>query len=72
MRGGWFAADWSSYFDYVVQTLEGGTEVEAREREERMRKVQKIVPCDLTQDNVIEQGYDGPYDVIVTVLCLLY
>ncbi len=65
------AFDWSLYFDYVVQTLEGGTEAQAREREERMRKVVKaVVPCNIFEEKPIEQGYEGPYDVISSCFCL--
>ncbi len=65
------AFNWSPYFDYVVQNLEGRTEKESREREEQLRNVVKgVVHCDITQDNPIERGYEGPYDVIITIFCL--
>ncbi len=54
-----------------MQNLKGKTEKEAREREERLRNVVKgAVHCDITQDNPIERGYEGPYDVIITIFCL--
>ncbi len=63
--------DWSPYFKYAVQTLEGKDEEEAKAREVKLRGLIKaIVPCDATQDPPIQRGYEGPYDVIITILCL--
>ena len=61
------AFDWSPHFDYVVKTLEGGEERDAREREERMRHVTKgVVWCDyFGKEGIIEKGYEGPYDVVL-------
>ena len=64
------AFDWSPYFKYVVQTLEGKTEEQVAEREERMRSLVKVVPCDITLDPPIEKGYEGPYDIVISFLCL--
>ena len=65
------AHNWTPYFQYVIQELEGRTEQEATEREEQLRKVIKaVVPCDISQHSVIESGYDGPYDVVLVCLCL--
>ncbi len=63
--------DWSPYFKYAVQALEGKDEEEAKAREVKLRSLVKaIVPCDATQDPPIQRGYEGPYDVIITFLCL--
>ena len=62
--------DWSPYFKYVVQTLEGKAEEQVTEREERMRRLVKVVPCDITLDPPIEKGYEGPYDIVLSSLCL--
>ena len=62
--------DWSPYFKYVVQTLEGKTEQQVAEREERMRSLVKVVPCDISLNPPIENGYEGPYDVVICCLCL--
>ena len=63
--------NWSPYFKYIVQTLEGKSLQEAEEREERLRRVVKaVVRCDVTQDQPIEKGYEGPYDVVICCLCL--
>lgn len=65
------AYNWAPYFKYVVQTLEGKSEQEAASRQEQLRKVVKaVVPCDISRDDVIERGYEGPYDVIISSLCL--
>ena len=60
------AFDWSPHFNYVVKTLEGKGEEEAREREERMRRVTKaVVWCDyFGSEGIIEKGFEGPYDVV--------
>ena len=65
------AYDWTPYFKYVVQSLEGKSEQEATSRQEQLRKVVKaVVPCDISRDVAIERGYEGPYDVIISSLCL--
>ena len=63
--------DWSPYFRYVVQELEGEGEGAVKEREGNARDlVTSVVHCDITQDPPIERGYDGPYDVVVCSLVL--
>lgn len=65
------AFDWSSYFDHVVQKLEGKGETEAREREERLRKVVKDVAyCNIHEDPPLKTTCPGPYDVVSDNLCL--
>ena len=65
------AHDWSPFFKYAVMKFEGKSEQEATEREEQLRKLIKaVVPCDITKDPPIQAGYEGPYDVIVSSLCL--
>ena len=40
-------------------------------REETLRKAIKvIVPCNITQDPPIAKGYEGPYDVMMSMLCI--
>lgn len=65
------AFDWSLYFKYVVKTLEGKTEQQVAKREERMRSLLKVVSCDITLDQPIEKGYEGPYDIVICSLCLM-
>ena len=66
------AFNWSPHFDYVVQTLEGKGEKEAREREEMLRKVVKdVVHCDVFAQPPIEKGFEGPYDVLIEGGCLV-
>ena len=65
------AFDWSPCFQYVVQTLEGRSEEEAIRRQEELRsKVEAVVSCDLTKDQFIAEGYDKPYDIVMSFLCL--
>ena len=65
------AFDWSPYIKRVVQTLEGKSEMEALKREETMRKVIKtIVDCDITKDQPIAEGFEGPYDIVTSSLAL--
>ncbi len=65
------AFDWSPSFKHVVQTLEGGTEEEAESRRDEVRrKVKAVVSCDITKDQFIAKGYEGPYNIIQCSLCL--
>ena len=65
------AFDWSSYFDYVVQKLEGKSQAKAREREERLREVVKEVAyCDINADPPVTTGFPGPYDVVIDSGCI--
>ena len=65
------APNWSPFFQYVVQELEGKSIVEAAEREEEMRQViEAIIPCDIHNDPPVEQAYHGPYDLILSSYCL--
>ena len=67
------AHDWSSFFKFVVTKLEGKSTEEASSREDQLRKLVKaIVTCDITQDPPIQAGYEGPYDIVVSSLCLEY
>ena len=62
--------DWSPYFKYVVQTLEGKSETDVSSREERMRAISKVVSCDITAEHPSECGYEGPYDIVTTILAI--
>ena len=64
------AFDWSPHFDYVVKTLEGRGEKEAREREARMRKISKVAFCDALSKTPMEKGYEGPYAILLECGCL--
>ena len=65
------AWDWSLYIKHVVQTLQGKGEHEVTEREESLRKaIKAIVPCDITQEPPIAKGFEGPYDVVMSMLCI--
>ena len=65
------AFDWTTHFDYVVQTLEGKGAKEAREREVELRRaIRAVVRCDIFEGNPIEAGYEGPYDIVMSNMCL--
>ena len=65
------AFDWSSYFRYVIQDLEGKDEKEVKAREELVRKVVKaVVPCDITKDPPLPDEYNKQYDVVICCLVL--
>ena len=65
------AWDWSPYIKHVIQNVEGRNEKEAIEREESLRKaIKAVVACDITQDPPIAEGCEGPYDVIMSMLCI--
>ena len=63
--------NWSPYFNHVVQTLEGKDGEETLKREENLRKAIKgVVPCDITRDPPIAEGFEGPYNVVMSILCI--
>ena len=65
------AFDWSPHFSYVVQGLEGKSESEIEDRQDKVRALVKaVVHCDLTQDQPIEVGHHQPYDVVMASLVL--
>ena len=64
------AFNWSPYFNYVVRNLEGKSEQDVVSREERLRSLIKMASCDITLDQPIEKGYEGPYDVVLTMLAI--
>ncbi len=67
------AHDWTPYFQHVVRILEGNaTEGEVAARQELVRAaIKAVVHCDITQDPPIQQGYEGPYDVVIASLVLV-
>ena len=77
------AHDWSLFFKYVTEELEGAVShgaseaeqstkasVAAEKREERMRKIAKVVQCDIWQDPPIQRDFDVEYDVVFSSLCI--
>ena len=64
------AFDWTPYFRHVVKTLEGGSDQEVTEREERVRSLVKLVHSDFTADPLVEGGHEGPYDLVICFLVL--
>ena len=71
LDGGDSAHDWTLYFQYVVQTLEGGSEEDAKQRQHLMRsRVKAVVYCDINSEDFIDEHYRGKYDVVMCSLCL--
>ena len=65
------AWDWSPYFKYIVQNLEGKEREETHKREETLHKAIKgVVTCDITQDPPIAKEFEGPYDVVMSILSI--
>ena len=64
------AFDWSPYFKYVVQNLEKKPAVEVDIREEKLRSIVKVASCDIKANPPIQEGFEGPYDVIITFLSI--
>ncbi len=63
--------DWSPYFKHVVENLEGRSGEEAAKREQELgKKVKAVVACDLTKSQIIDEGYEGPYDIVINFMCL--
>ena len=54
----------------LCETSRGKSEQDVISREERLRSLVKIASCDITLDQPIEKGYEGPYDVILTMLSI--
>ena len=62
------AYDWRPYFEFVVKDLESKDDAAVLEREEMVRnKVKAVVKCDVNNENILEEGYEGPYDAICSV-----
>ena len=60
------AFDWTSAIEHCLM-LEGQTPDKAKikQRETDLReKIRAVIHCDLTASKIIEDGYEGPYDVI--------
>ena len=66
------APDFTALFKYVVQDLEGKGEDEVVKRQDDLRRLVKgVIPCDILHDPpLLVPGYDGPYDIVLSSLCL--
>ena len=65
------AFDWTSYFKYVINDLEGLGSEKVKEREELIRnKVKAVVACDVNKHPPIEEEYCREYDVVMCCLVL--
>ena len=67
------APDFTALFKYVVQDLEGKGEDEVVKRQDDLRRLVKgVIPCDILRDPpLLVPGYEGPYDIIFSSLCLV-
>ena len=66
------APDFTALFKYVVQDLEGKGEEDVLKRQDDLRHLVKgVIPCDILRDPpLLVPGYEGPYDIIFSSLCL--
>ena len=68
--------DWSSYFKFVVQNLEGKESEEVPLREAELRKkITHMLPCDIGWEDPVKWPSSWPaqsamFDVVTTSLCL--
>ncbi len=61
--------DWSFNVKYIAE-LEG-TPHESELSERAMKeKMAAVVQCDITVDSFISEGYEGPYDIVLSSLCM--
>ena len=66
------APDFTALFKYVVQDLEGKGEDEVVKRQDDLKHLVKgVIPCDILHDPpLLVPGYEGPYDIIFSSLCI--
>ena len=65
------AYDWSAYFEYVVQHLEGQARSCQEERKRILRqKISKIIECDITKNHPIDASISDKFDIIHASACL--
>ena len=65
------AFNWTPFFEHVVHRLEGKSIQDAAAREALVRtKVKHVVNADLDGSTIIEDGFEGPYDVVSSSCCL--
>ena len=66
------AHDWSPFFKYIVNELEGGEVSKCgwKEREQLLRRTMKaVIPCDITKEYPLGVQ-EEPFEIISTNLCL--
>lgn len=65
------AHNWTPYFKYVVQHLEGGSDLDTEKCETELRsKIKAVVACDITEDEFIDADFKVEYDVVMSFLCI--
>ena len=63
------AFNWTPYFKYVVQKLEGKSPDAVLEREDMLRGLLHIIPCDIKAD-VVAPAIKAPVDILSSSFCL--
>ena len=58
------AHDWSPFLEHVIREVEGKGNEQISIREDKLRKVMKVVPCDVTKDPMLSSEYVKEYDVV--------
>ena len=65
------AFNWTPFFQHVVCDLEGKSVQEAAAREALVRnEVKSVVSANIYSSHIIEEGFEGPYDVVSSSCCL--
>ena len=65
------AFNWTPFFEHVVHKLEGKGMDEVARREAAVRsKVKNVVSADFHGSRIIQDGYEGDYDVVSSSCCL--
>ena len=65
------AFNWRPFFEHVVHSLEGKDADEAASREALVRtRVKNVVHVDIDGPRIIEEGFEGQYDVVSSSCCL--
>ena len=54
-----------------MEPIEKGSKEETVRRENEIRrKIKALVPCNILQNQFIDEGYEGAYDIVMSFLCL--
>ncbi len=61
--------NWSFYFQYVAELESSECQPKLLENE-LQQKINGVVPCDITQDRFVAEGYEGPYHILFSSLCI--
>ena len=64
------AHDWSPFLEHVIKEVEGKGNDQISIREDKLRKVMKVISCDVTKDPMLSPEYVKEYDVVQVSLVL--